>query len=82
MKGQETPLERARRDVAEAEDRIGKQEFLIVRLRDRGMNATHAAQLLDGMKSARLLAQERLAREEAAKRLSPWLRGAPSSTIH
>lgn len=79
---QEAPLERARRDVAQIENRIGEQELLIVRLRVRGVNATRAAQLLDGMKSARDLARQRLAREEAASRMSLWLQAGPSSAIH
>ena len=82
MQKQESPLECARRDVAEAEDRILKQELLIVRLRDRGGTAMHAARVLDAMKGAWHLAQERLAREEAASRVSLWLQAAPSLAIH
>jgi RNase H-fold protein (predicted Holliday junction resolvase) len=79
---EEASLERARRNVTEAEDRIGKQQLHIVRLRDRDANAMAAAQLLDAMKGARRLARERLDREEAASRLSLWLQGAPSPSIH
>ena len=78
----ETPLERARRDVAEVEGRVGNQELLIVRLRDRGVDAMRAAQLLDAMKAARQLARERLAREEAARRVWLWLQVAPSLAMH
>lgn len=81
MEREQTPLDRARADVAEVEDRIGKQELLIVRLRDRGLNAMHAAEVLDAMKGAWHLARERLAREEAASRVSLWLRRAPSPTV-
>jgi hypothetical protein len=82
MKEQETPLECARRDVAEAEDNIGKQELLIVRLRALGANAMNAARALDAMKGGCHLARERLAREEAASRASLWLQGVPELTIH
>jgi len=82
MKEQETSLECARRDVAEAEDRISKQELLIVRLRALGVNAMYAARVLDAMKGGRDLARERLAHEEAASRVSLWLRGVPGLTIH
>ena len=78
----EAPLESARRDVAQIETRIGEQELVIVRLRHRGANAMTAAQLLDGMKDARRLARERLAREEAACRVWLWLQAAPSQAIH
>jgi hypothetical protein len=75
-------LERARRDVTNAEDHVGKQELLIVRLRGRGVNAMHAARVLDAMKGVRHLARERLAREEAASRVYFWLQAAPSPAIH
>jgi len=78
----ETRLERARRDVAEADGLIGKQELLIVRLRHRGVDATRAAHVLDGMKAARRLAGERLAREEAARRVSLLLQVVPSLAMH
>jgi hypothetical protein len=78
----ETHLERARRDVAEVDGRIGKQELLIVRLRHRGVDAMRAAHVLDGMKGARRLAAERLAREEVVRRVSLWLQVAPSSAMH
>ena len=78
----EAPLERARRNVTEADERIGAQQLHIVRLRDRNANAMAAARLLDAMKSARRLARERLDREEAASRLSLWLQRTPSPSIH
>ena len=82
MRGEETRLERARRDVAEAEDHIGRQELLIVRLRDRGVNAMHAAMVLDAMRGAWHTARERLAREEAATRVALWVQAPPSTAIH
>jgi hypothetical protein len=42
----------------------------------------HAARVLDAMKGGRHLARERLAREEAASRVSLWLHGVPGLTIH
>ena len=78
----ETPLACARRYVVEVDDRINKQKLLIVRLRVRGINAMHAAQLLDGMKGTLHLARQRLACEEAASRISLWLQAGPSSAIH
>jgi len=78
----ETPLACARRYVAEVDDRINKQKLLIVRLRVRGINATRAAQLLDAMKGALHVARQRLAREEAASRISFWLQAGPSSMTH
>ena len=78
----ESPLARAVRDVAEVEDRINEQQLLIVRLRLRGANATRAAHLLDTMKDARHLARQRLAREEAANRMSLWLQAGADSALH
>lgn len=78
----ESPLARAVRDVAEVEDRINEQQLLIVRLRVRGVNATRAAHLLDAMKGARHLARQRLAREEAANRMSLWLQAGADSALH
>jgi cytidylate kinase len=75
----ETALVHARRVAAEAEDRIGLQQLLIVRLRDEGADATRAAQLLDEMNDALHLARDRLAREEAVDRVSLWLQGPPTA---
>jgi hypothetical protein len=82
MMTRESPLARAVRDVAEVEDRINEQQLLIVRLRVRGVNATRAAHLLDAMKGARQLAQQRLAREEAANRMSFWLQAGADWALH
>ena len=78
----ETCLARARRCVAQVDDRINRQKLLIARLRVRGINAMRAAQLLDGMNGARQAAVQRLAREEAASRIALWLQAGPSSAIH
>jgi hypothetical protein len=76
----ETALAHARRVAAEAEDRIGLQQLLIVRLRDQGADATRAAQLLDEMNDALHLARDRLAREEAVDRVALWLQPSPTAT--
>jgi riboflavin synthase len=78
----EALLERARKAAAEIEDRVGMQQLLIVRLRNHGANAMRAAQLVDGLKDALQRARERLVREEAADRLSLWLQGPPTRSIH
>ena len=77
-----TPLERAMRAFANAERRIRKQELLIVRLRGRGADATHAARVLDELKGTWDLASDRLGREEAARIASLWIHLEPGLTIH
>jgi hypothetical protein len=78
----ENALAHARRDAAEAEDRIGRQQLLIVRLRNQGADATRAARLLDEMNDALQLARDRLAREEAVDRVSLWLQRPPTAATH
>ena len=75
-------LDRAMRALDKAEQRIGNQQVLIVRLRSRGMNATHATRILDELKGARHLASERLGREEAARTAWLWLHLEPNLWIH
>jgi hypothetical protein len=78
----ENALAHARRDAAEAEDRIGRQQLLIVRLRNQGADATRAARVLDEMNDALQLARDRLAREEAVDRVSLWLQRPPTAATH
>jgi hypothetical protein len=78
----EASLERARKAAAEIEHRVGMQQLLIVRLRNRGADAMHAAQLLDEMKNALQLARKLVVREEAVYSVSLWLQNPPSAAIH
>ena len=82
MENKHTPLERAMRALAKAEQRIGNQKHLIVRLRSRGVDATHATRILDELNGAWHLASERVGREEAARTAWLWLHLEPNLWIH
>ncbi|HSC99891.1 MAG TPA: hypothetical protein VLI21_13385 [Casimicrobiaceae bacterium] len=60
----ETPLERARRHVAEAEPRVARQRALVLHLRACGHDPAKAQRLLDTMEGILRLMREHLVLEE------------------
>ena len=78
---QETPLESARRLVAEGEQRMVEQMEQIIRLRQQGEDTTAAAQMLDNMKDEQRARLDRLAKEEAVAIAPPPLRAGTSALL-
>ena len=75
----ETPLERARRHIAEAEPRVERQRALVERLRECGHDAAKAQRLLATMEGILRLMREHLILEEEGS--ARWiLRHTPGFT--
>src|SRR4051794_11712795 len=75
----ETPLEQARRHVAEAEPRVARQRALVEHLREHGHETVKAQRLLATMESILRLMREHVAFEE--ERSPRWiLRHKPGFT--
>lgn len=75
MDSDETPLEQARRQVAESELRVAHQAALVAKLTRDGHDTTAAELLLSTMTEALLLLRARLAAEQSDARQQQRLHG-------
>lgn len=71
---QETPVEMARRHVAEAETRIARQELLITKMTDKGLDTGQAEAILCTFETTLRLMREDLEVLEARSGSLKWAR--------